>query len=119
MCSCFGIRRGNKKMIVVDDQEVVITVKGKNVTFRMSTSSDRDHLTPVPESPKRKGKLSFESQSTNSTGVSSRSAFDARRSREYEVPPYSGHTRSCDASVGRVPHRDPFELLKRPLAGMA
>lgn len=105
MCSCFGLAR-EKKTIVVDDQEVVITVKGKNVTFRMSTSSnDRDHLTPVPESPKRlKGKKSFESQSTNST----RTAFDGKRSMDYEVPPYMGHTQSCDASVGRTPHRDPF-----------
>jgi hypothetical protein len=97
-------------MIVVEDQEVVITVKGKNVTFRMSTSSnDRDHLPPVPESPKRaKAKRSFESGSTQS----SRSAFDARRSREYEVTPYPGHTRSVDASIGRTPHRDPFDHVE-------
>ena len=119
MCSCFGLGR-EKKMIVVEDQEVVITVKGKNVTFRMSTSSDRDHdrnhLEPVPESPKRrKPKQSFDSQRTTSTGVSSRSAFDGKRSMEYEVSPYPGHTRSCDASVGRTPHRDPFESPQRPV----
>jgi hypothetical protein len=109
MFCCIGASR-EKKMIVVEDQEVVITVKGKNVTFRMSTSSnDRDHLSPVPESPKRaKAKRSFESGSTNS----SRSAFDARRSREYEVSPYPGHTRSAEASVGRTPHRDPFAETK-------
>jgi hypothetical protein len=98
-------------MIVVEDQEVIITVKGKNVTFRMSTSSnDRADLASVPESPKRRNKQrSFESQRTNST---SRTAFDARRSREYEIAPYPGHTRSCDASVGRTPHRDPFAAVE-------
>lgn len=117
MCSCLGLGR-EKKLIVVEDQEVVITVKGKNVTFRMSTSSDRDrdHLEPVPESPKRrKPKRSLDSQRTTSTGMSSRSAFDGKRSLEYEVSPYPGHTRSCDAFVGRTPHRDPFESPQRPV----
>lgn len=103
MCSCFGLSR-EKKTIVVDDQEVVITVKGKNVTFRMSTSSnDRERLDTVPESPKRRnGHKSFESHSTNS----SRAAFEAKRmSTEYEVPPYIGHT---NGSSGRTPHKDPF-----------
>jgi hypothetical protein len=105
MCSCFGLS-GEKKTIVVDDQEVVITVKGKNVTFRMSSSSDRERLDTVPESPKRrKATKSFESHSTNS----SRSAFEGKRmSTEYEVPPYMGHTKSCNGSVGRTPHKDPF-----------
>lgn len=116
MRCCFGLGQ-EKKLLVVEDQEVIITVKGKNVTFRMSTSSnDRDHLDTVPESPKRiKTKRSFESQGTQSTGMSSRSAFDVRRSREYEVSPYPGHTRSCDASVGRTPHRDPFESPQKPV----
>jgi hypothetical protein len=103
-------------MIVVEDQEVVITVKGKNVTFRMSTnSSDRGDTCVVPESPKSpkrtRVKRSFESQNTSSTVTSSRHAFD-QKSREYDVPPYAGHALSCDASTGRTPHRDPFESIK-------
>jgi hypothetical protein len=102
---CSGSGR-DKKTIVVDDQEVVITVKGRNVTFRMSSSSnDRDHLDAVPEPPKRKHKRSFESNGTNSTR-SSRLAFDSQR---YDVEPYVGHAKSVDSSTGRVQHRDPFE----------